>query len=153
MGASDGNLPGFIESLLAAEATTAGENERVLVKPTKQIYIGSAKWVNNTCHGDYDGVVVCSDSIPELPAEDPDAMKKLLRFRCGISKLGSRALRRELPKLPEFVHHISQGAKAPNIFFACPTGNDLSAGVALAALCLYFDDNGNDIAWPYPKND
>ena len=150
MGAPEEDLTRLIEDLLTADTTTACEVETVLVEPTRQVYIGTANMVNCTCPGDYDGVVVCGDTMAELPAEDPDAKKKLLRLRCGAGKLGSRALRGELPRLLNFIYQISQGVKAPTILFACPTGNDLSAGVALAALCLFFDDSGNLITLHYP---
>ena len=153
MGASEDDLPALIESLLAADTTTSGEVETVLVKPTKQVYIGSANTVNNTCLRDYDGVVVCSDTLPELPTETPDATRKLLPLRCGAGKLGSRALRGELPSLLDFIHNISQGVKVPKMLFECPTGKDLSVGVALAALCLYFDENGNMTPSPIDKDD
>lgn len=143
MAASEEDLPGLIEGLVTSDTTTAGECETVLVELTKQIYIGTANTADSICPRDYDGVVVCSGTMAEMPAEDPDAAKKLLRLRCGTGKLGSRALRGELPRLPDFIHHISQRCKAPRILFTCPTGKDLSAGVALAALCLHFDDNGN----------
>ncbi|SLM39509.1 Initiator tRNA phosphoribosyl transferase [Lasallia pustulata] len=150
MGAAEEDLTGLIEGLLTADTTTAGEVETVLLEPTRQVYIGTSNMVNGTCPGDYDGVVVCGDTMAELPAEDPDAKKKLLRLRCGAGKLGSRALRGELPRLLNFIHQISQGVEAPRLLFACPTGKDLSAGVALAALCLYFDDNGNLITRHHP---
>lgn len=146
MEASEEDLPGLIESLLASDTITASEVEPVLVEPTTQVYIGIANTFDGTIFEGYDGIVVCSDTMPELPVEDSDTTKKLLRLRCGAGKLGSRALRGELPRLSGFIRHISQGVKAPRILFNCPTGKDLAAGVALAALCLYFDDNGNLIA-------
>lgn len=148
MEASEEDLPGLIESLLAGDTITAGQVEPVLVEPTKQVYIGVTNTVVCTFPEDYDGIVVCSDTMPELPAEDSDTTKKLLRLRCGTGKLGSRALRGELPRLSKFIRHISQDVKVPRILFTCPTGKDLSAGVALAALCLYYDDNGNIPAMP-----
>lgn len=143
IGTSEADLPGLIESLLASDMITAGEVETVLVQPTKQVYIGTANTVNGTFPRAYDAIVTCSDTMPGLPAEDFDTTKRLLLLRCGTGKLGSRALRGELPRLSAFIRHISQGVKLPTIHFTCSTGKDISVGVALAALCLYFEDNGN----------
>ena len=130
---------------MATDNAMASEKEVVLVKPTKQIYTGTVNTDSDVYPEDFDGVVLCCDHTVESPIGDSNAAKKVLQLRCGAGKLGSRALRAELPRLSDFIHHVSQRIEAPRILFACPTGKDLSAGAALAALCLYFDDAGNPI--------
>ena len=145
MSTAEDGLPSLIETLVVTDTAMTSENEVVLVKPTKQIYIGTANMAGDIYLEHFDGVVLCCDHTVESPIGDSNAAKKVLQLRCGAGKLGSRALRAELPRLSDFIHHVSQRVEAPRILFACPTGKDLSAGVALAALCLYFDDAGKSI--------
>ena len=66
---------------------------------------------------------------------------KTLDILCGDGKLGSRALRSQLPRIPPFIASLADFGSTPKILFVCPTGKDLSVGIALAVLCLFFDDN------------
>lgn len=66
----------------------------------------------------------------------------MLVLSCGIGKLGSRALRSQLPRVSPFIVSLDKHSTNPRILFTCSTGTDLSAGVALAVLCLYFNDSG-----------
>jgi tRNA A64-2'-O-ribosylphosphate transferase len=68
----------------------------------------------------------------------------------GPHKIGSRNLRMALPVIIDFISQVhSQKClqeapqNAKQILIACENGKDLSIGVALALLCLLFDDNGN----------
>jgi tRNA A64-2'-O-ribosylphosphate transferase len=68
----------------------------------------------------------------------------------GPHKIGSRNLRTALPAITDFVTtNIARGPSEDDeahkipILVACSTGKDHSIGVALALLCLLFDDKGN----------
>lgn len=90
----------------------------------------------------YDGVVIC-DHKPEgtvNEAERPNHGNSL-SLKCGPGKLGSRALRAELSRVPPFILTITSRNPSPKIIFSCGTGTDLSVGVALVVLCLFFNDD------------
>lgn len=91
----------------------------------------------------YDGVVICSNLPQEPPSSkfEETKSKKLLHLHCSGGKLGSRALRSHLSRIPTFITSLRNDGKPPNILLACSTGDDLSVGVALAVLCLFFDDS------------
>ena len=117
--------------------------------PPVDLYIGSSSSLIgiDSC----DGVIVCSDSLPvELdPQKDVLKRRKILHFNCSDGKLGGRALREHLRRLVPFVSSIALDGKSPKILFTCSTGKDLSVGVALATLCLFFDDDCKYYR-PYP---
>ncbi|KAF6223650.1 hypothetical protein HO133_000493 [Letharia lupina] len=90
----------------------------------------------------YDGIVICGDATPSMPdqkAKD-ETGKRTLDLLCGNGKLGSRALRSQLPRIPPFIASLPDYGSPPKILFVCPTGKDLSVGTALTVLCLFFDN-------------
>lgn len=110
---------------------------------SSSLYIGTIR--NSSSPELYDGVIVCGNVSPSKPGLKPEDAKKngtrVLPFLCGDGKLGSRALRSQLPLLLPFIRSLTIGDKQPKILLACSTGKDLSVGVALAVLCLFFDDH------------
>ena len=67
-----------------------------------------------------------------------------LHLRLSNGKAGSRALREQLHLLRGLLP-ITMGLRPSplaKILCVCPTGKDLSVGVALMILCLYFDEDG-----------
>ena len=70
--------------------------------------------------------------------------KSRLHLNVPDGKMGSKALRLELPRLRPFLDAIiARNASLPiKVLCVCPTGEDLSIGVALVILCLYFDEDG-----------
>lgn len=91
----------------------------------------------------YDGIVICGRtalSQPDQEIKDEKQMRTLYLL-CGDGKLGSRDLRSQLPRIPPFIASLADSGAPPKILFVCPTGKDLSVGIALAVLCLFFDDN------------
>lgn len=88
---------------------------------------------------------------------------RVLRLNCSTGKAGSRALRHELPKLKSFFFSSSSPEKRltaqsrtaaspppPRILIACMSGGrDIAVGVALAVLCLVYDEAGTfDLTYP-----
>lgn len=90
----------------------------------------------------YDGVIICDDK-PEGTANEAERPNhgNSLSLKCGPGKLGSRALRAELSRVPPFILSITSRNPSPKILFSCDTGTDLSVGVALVVLCLFFNDD------------
>jgi tRNA A64-2'-O-ribosylphosphate transferase len=64
----------------------------------------------------------------------------------GPHKLGSRGLRLALPSIATFAEkafiRIQDNNELNRCIISCESGTDLSIGVALALLCLFFDENG-----------
>lgn len=135
------DMPALIQHLIRS-CPDIGDNDAVRLG-SSSLYIGTIK--NTSSSELYDGIIVCGDVSPSKPGpKSEDARKngtRILHFLCGHGKLGSRALRSRLPSLLPFVKSLTVGEKPPKILMACPTGKDLSVGVALAVLCLFFDDD------------
>ncbi|MCJ1248174.1 hypothetical protein MMC30_005391 [Trapelia coarctata] len=121
------------------------------------IYPASATWPIYICKldeldsaniTDFDGIITCDKPLPnptdEVFKDTPRPL--LLHLDCKAGKIGSRSLRDQLPRITPFITRVASRGEHPRILFACATGKDLSVGVALAALCLYFDEDGNFLA-------
>lgn len=57
-------------------------------------------------------------------------------------KLGSRALRKKLPQIGSIIRTALEKDIARQILITCETGKDLSVGVALTVLCLFYTKEG-----------
>ena len=117
----------------------AASGDAVKIGPTR-LFVGT--WSSIGQAEQYDGVVICSGPGFSKPEEESkqDGGKRVLNLLCGDGKLGSRALRSQLPHILPFIASLANAGCAPKILFLCATGKDLSIGVALAVLCLFFDD-------------
>ena len=111
-----------------------------ILGPSGRLYV--ARLVAAARVRNYDGVVIC-DGKPEGTANEAERPNhgNSLSLKCGPGKLGSRALRAELSRVPPFILTITSRNPSPKILFSCDTGTDLSVGVALVVLCLFFNDD------------
>ena len=135
------DMPALIQYLIRI-CPDIGDNDAVRLG-SSSLYIGT---IRNTSSPElYDGIIVCGNVSPSKPDSNPEDARRhgarILHFLCGDGKLGSRALRSQLPLLLPFVKSLPIGDKPPKILLACSTGKDLSIGVALTVLCLFFDDD------------
>lgn len=106
------------------------------------LYIGA---LQDTLRKDvYDGIIICSENLPQDVAMQPQERKRttIFHFPCSDGKLGSRALRTHLPKLPAFISALATHKPSPKILCACSTGRDLAVGVVLAIMCLCCNESG-----------
>ncbi|KAL8771489.1 MAG: hypothetical protein Q9209_003159 [Squamulea sp. 1 TL-2023] len=147
-------LSSLIASLTSSEQTNLHFQPTIaaLIRPTSSFYVGSLASIHS---GTWDAVVCCNSSNPFLDpqscvnAASTERQPKVLHLPTPQGKIGSRALRTHLHLLPPFLEtflrHASQHASriTPKILFTCPTGTDLAVGIALVALCLFVDDQGN----------
>ncbi len=143
------DMPTLIQHLIRSRPDT-GDTDAVRLGSTS-LYIGT---ISNTSTLElYDGIIVCSNVSPSKPGPTSEDARKngkrILRFLCSDGKLGSRALRSHLPLLLPFVGSLTTGDKPRKILLACSTGKDLSVGVALAVLCLFFDDHCMSTLYTY----
>ena len=126
--------------IIAYKCSNAECDDAVNIGPTN-LYVGI---ITSAMQPElYDGMVICSDQPP--PTSDPGnkhrKRTKTLHLLCGDGKLGSRALRSQLSRILSFFNTLPSKDKPPKLLFACSTGKDLSVGVALTVLCMFFDDD------------
>lgn len=142
--ASEDELPGIIHSLHdTSKVPDNGEQQATLIHPTSTVFVGIT---HSPDTAPFDATIICSDIPTQAvsPSSETEATENpgILFLRCGPGKLGSRALRTQLSRVPPFIKGLRARTADPKILFSCSTGKDMSAGVALAVLCLYFDQNG-----------
>lgn len=110
-----------------------------LIEPTSQLHISSSE---NVQLKGFDTVVSCTLEPFATSALKDAGVKQYLHLKCQTGKLGSRDLRTQLPRLLPFFSSLPIPEIPGKILVCCPTGKDLSVGVALAILCLYTDEGG-----------
>ncbi|KAI9700264.1 MAG: hypothetical protein M1836_002278 [Candelina mexicana] len=149
MRTSEGELEGVIAQLFAS-AGRPTDLEYTLIKPTTGVYVGTsaaaaAAAAASYGEAEFDLIIHCSPVEKHEPPDQVNPQKigtktkaKSLTLPCGTGKLGSRALRKELPHaatlIVEAINDVpsdqeqSQGLRS---LATCPTGSDLAVGVAL----------------------
>jgi tRNA A64-2'-O-ribosylphosphate transferase len=97
---------------------------------------------------------VCAVILHPRITEETTWLTSPTRLDVGLGphKLGSRNLRTALPFIVNFLRKVLALRKTESgqedkmdkhIIIACDSGKDLSIGVALAILCIFFDDKGH----------
>lgn len=146
---SEEDLPDLIETLIGQSCSSLGSNDKLrLVKPTSCLSISTIDSVPplansvDTCTIVLLPKVTPKDSWPTSPSR--------IDVGLGSKKVGSKNLRTALIDISEFfIKNLrafaskSASSEPMPIIIACESGQDLSVGVALALLCLHFDDNGD----------
>ena len=143
--ATEGDLIDIISRLLQTDTRLSTICHGAVKIGSTNLYLGNIP--ENVCTDSYDGIIVCTNenspsivqTTPASEAGSKDPMK-YLHLPCGDGKLGSRALRSHLPRVPPFIASLPTSSHPPKILFASSAGKDLAVGVALTALCLFFDD-------------
>ncbi|MCJ1282966.1 hypothetical protein MMC26_002293 [Xylographa opegraphella] len=142
--------------------SNAKESMLSSVSQPTAIYPGNSKWplfigrlevLQSSASIDMDGIITCDqDMIQVLPvATNIGGRPPLLHLGSHTGKLGSRTLRDQLPRLKPFIKQIASQTQHPRLLFACSTGRDLSVGVALTVLCIYFNDDGMFVSATSPE--
>lgn len=129
-------LPERIQELVEEHRKRAAGQQATLITPTQNLYIGRTE----DCAGNsaaYDLIIDCNGS-PLASEGNPNR----LNLGCASSKLGSRDLRKSLAQVKDFVDSRLSANPSRSLLVTCETGKDLSAGAALAILCLFYNDNG-----------
>ncbi|KAH7122577.1 initiator tRNA phosphoribosyl transferase-domain-containing protein [Dendryphion nanum] len=136
------DLPALIAELVTQEK--GPKAVPVLIKPTTSVFVSS---VENLDIDPFDIVISCTTE--PLTTTNPEHVqkKKYLHLPCAALKLGSRDLRVQLPRLIHFFAPALESIQTSHtqdikILLCCPTGKDLSLGLALTILCLYVSDTG-----------
>jgi tRNA A64-2'-O-ribosylphosphate transferase len=135
----ESDLPTTIPNLIQLHRIGVEEEKGdfVLIRPTPQLFVGPTKGLADLELKNDDLVITCSTRANSRMEINLKA--RYLHLQCRPHKLGSRDLRTEMVKLPAFIaEHKTFGS----VYVCCETGADLSAGIALSLLCLYYDSNG-----------
>ncbi|KAK3066461.1 hypothetical protein LTS18_001707, partial [Coniosporium uncinatum] len=144
MNTPEPDLPELIAELVAEDKTVGAGRSVALIKPATWLCVGPASAAEEADEQRFDGVIHCTEKADERLEKKYKA--RYLHLACTDGKLGSRDLRRELPKLDDY---FQDNGPFKNLLVCCPTGKDISVGVALAALCLYAND---DRSWSTHRN-
>lgn len=133
--ATEEELPTLIQELVSKEKRSQESYQATLIEPTSNLYIGAT-----SAHeplSEYDLIIDC-----QTLEYDGENGAKRLNLRCATGKLGSRDLRHKLHAVHSSAADALQRNPACRILITCETGRDLSVGVALLLLCLFYADNG-----------
>lgn len=139
LAAVEGDIPALLQHATITDqdrGTTI--TDAVKIGPT-WLYIGT---LSSAAQAEqYDGIIICGGSARSKPDQETNDNEenRTLDLLCGDGKQGSRALRSQLPRIPPFIASLPDYGSPPKILFVCPTGKDLSVGVVLVVLCLFFD--------------
>lgn len=142
----ESELPTLITELVSSFSNTnTSKSSPTLLPPTSSLYVtSSTSLAAQSASGSDIFITICSEiTTPATWQKD----KHRLEIGIGSGKIGSRNLRAALLHIIDFVKRslltASAETKSPRIVVACPDGKDLSIGVALAILCILYDDNGD----------
>ena len=137
--ATEEELPDLIKEVMTMDKGRESRKEDIVsIAPMKDIYLGTVAAAADV--EDFDGVIICADNLSNETDTEQAKQGKPLHLQCGPGKLGSRALREQLHRVPPYIGTLAARTDSPKILIACSTGADLSVGVALVVSCLYFDD-------------
>lgn len=128
-------LPELIKKLVLGEEKLSKSDQAVLIEPTKNLYIGSR--ATHESQPDFDLVISCHSR-----QADAQNTSRHLNLECDFGKLGSRDLRQKLHKVKASAARTLEQNAASRILITCENGNDLSVGVGLMMLCLFYTSDG-----------
>ncbi|OIW29601.1 initiator tRNA phosphoribosyl transferase [Coniochaeta ligniaria NRRL 30616] len=140
---AEGDLPGFIEELVAKASEEAGGGSSVR-RLTDVLYVSALPV-------DEQSPTTCVVKLVPETTEKETWIKSKTEMHIGIgkSKTAGRNLRHALPTICEFVKEFldanmtgSEEEPRLQVVVACETGKDLAVGVALGLDCWCFDDSG-----------
>ncbi|KAF7940975.1 hypothetical protein BELL_0541g00060 [Botrytis elliptica] len=146
---SEEDLPGRIGTLIHHTSSLLRSNDQLrIVKPTSCLSISTIDALPPLPTNPRSCTIVLSPK--PTPKDTWHTAPSRLDIGLGAKKVGSKNLRVALPTISsfflEYLHTYSAHTSADasiHITIACESGQDLSVGVALALLCLYFDDRGD----------
>ncbi|KAI7351525.1 initiator tRNA phosphoribosyl transferase [Hortaea werneckii] len=141
---SEDELPEVIGRIVAerkAEGRSGqGGRRPTWVDPCGNLAVASNAAVDEEgASREFDFVVSCS-GVASAALEERWKKRYIHLPISSSGKLGSRQLRNELPKLEQLRSLLRPESR---LVVTCETGKDLSVGVALALICLFYDSSGN----------
>jgi tRNA A64-2'-O-ribosylphosphate transferase len=129
-------LPALIKELIAQDENSRQSSTaatRIIPTTTMSIAIGPLESLDG-----FDLIINCQGGTL-------NSTPKVVYLKCRSGKLGSKDLRDNLSVAVSAVREKLCLHPESQILITCATGKDLSVGVAAAALCLLYDDQGNTV--------
>ncbi|KIW75927.1 hypothetical protein Z517_10672 [Fonsecaea pedrosoi CBS 271.37] len=127
-------LPALIEDLLGKQREAHGAGVSVTrITPTSNLYlaVGPVESLDG-----FDLIVNCQ-------GDAKGSTSKAVWLNCRDGKLGSKELRDKLPGVVSVISNQLHTQPQSKILITCTTSKDLSVGVAIAILCLCYEDEGH----------
>lgn len=145
---AESELPDLIGTLVDQAASAGGNaNQMRVVQPTSQLFV-----VPNSAMPVISNVNTCTVNLLSTITDKSTWQTSPTRIDVGLGphKIGSRNLRAALPFIVDFVERRLRASADSSktklvIVVACESGKDLSIGVALAILCLFFNKDGEPL--------
>jgi tRNA A64-2'-O-ribosylphosphate transferase len=132
---SEDELPDLIQRLVDKEKHSQPLSKFVSLTSAPKLLFGSMGNLNKLPLLDNDVLISCGPNVNHPLLSN----NRHLPLKCREKKLGSRDLRTQLPRLLTF---LSAFDTVDKVYVACPDGKDLSVGIGLAIICLFFDEEG-----------
>jgi tRNA A64-2'-O-ribosylphosphate transferase len=128
--------------VLVRQSTSAGPVGSITcLKPTSLLYVSTLNGIREV------GPTACFVSLLPKVTDESTWKTSATRIDVGLGphKIGGRNLRTALPAIVALVEKYLEAAKDKDenqVILACESGKDLSIGVALTLLCLFFAEDG-----------
>jgi tRNA A64-2'-O-ribosylphosphate transferase len=135
---SEGRLHSLISELVENGAGTKTPQGWAVIQPASWLIIGTTRSLQKSDIAEGTLVIDCVEESDKVLAAI--LQSRYLHLKCRPKKLGSRDLRKELPKI---LRLISATSDIRQLYICCLDGKDVSVGVALAFLCLFSDSSGS----------
>ncbi|ETI23252.1 hypothetical protein G647_05051 [Cladophialophora carrionii CBS 160.54] len=133
MRSPEDDLPALIETLLAQERNNRLSNTAATrIIPTTSMFIAIGPMESSDR---FDLIINCQ-------GDSQSSKSKVLFLKCRPGKFGSKDLRDQLSVAVNAIRDKLLQHRESQILVTCATGKDLSVGVAAAALCLLYDNDG-----------
>ena len=149
LAAVEEDMPDLIQELISMDRNSdIARSDAVKIGPTG-LCIGTS--LSTAQAEQYDGIIICGGTTSSKPDQETEHHegRRCLYLPCGDGKLGSRALRSQLPHIPPFIASLPDSCSSPRLLLVCSTGKDLSVGIGLALLCLFYDDTCRSLTITY----
>ncbi|CZR59338.1 related to 2`-O-ribosyl phosphate transferase RIT1 [Phialocephala subalpina] len=150
---SENELPNVIEELVAQSSSISAGFR--CVKPTWSLFVATIADIQAPGGTASDACTIILQ--PRVTEQSKwQVSQTQLDPGLGLHKVGSRNLRLALPVILAFVESLVWPQKENNtgkshIVIACESGKDLAIGVAVAVLCLCFNDHGELLRGPHQR--
>ncbi|OXV07590.1 hypothetical protein Egran_04645 [Elaphomyces granulatus] len=132
---AESHWPELIARLMQEHRKQEPGGSVTLIQPTRNLYLSQRRDEPDRDVGHW--MVDCNAS----PLASVEGSRRL-NLGCGSAKRGSRDLRKSLNHVKEFVQSCLGADPTRTLLVVCETGKDLSAGVLLAIICLFYSDDG-----------
>jgi tRNA A64-2'-O-ribosylphosphate transferase len=131
---AEGELLDLIKELIRRDSQQTNESCFINIKSAPQLFFGKNSSIADLKLLENDFLISCGIEMPKILSRT-----RHIHLKCRSGKLGSRDLRTKFLDILQLLH---SDCRVRRLYIACSDGKDLSIGIGLAVLCLFFDDQG-----------